>query len=89
MRDASLAEYWELLVDDLAASMKKVGSPSYQIYAVKKTGLLVTESMRPHMRDEDLVAWDEAVEEYFQQHPDERCPPASAGGTASRPRRQP
>jgi hypothetical protein len=53
-----------MMVED----MKAAGLDPAIIYAFEQTGLLVTEENRRLISDEDLAAWDDAIEEYGENH---------------------
>ena len=44
------------------------------IYAFEKLGYLVTDMNSDTFTDEELNAWDDAVQEWCDQHPDEEAP---------------
>ena len=48
----------------ILAAMKKAALPAELIYAFKKTGFLVMESMRGQYSAEDLAEWNAAIAEY-------------------------
>jgi hypothetical protein len=53
-----------MMVED----MKAAGLDPAIIYAFEQTGLLVTEENRRLIPDEDLAAWDAAIDEYEDKH---------------------
>lgn len=56
---------------ELAETMRKAGIRPALIYATEKTGLLVTEENRNLIPDIDLAEWEAAIDEYYEQHPEE------------------
>ena len=73
--DPVFPELASLSEDDLKKQMiddfQKVGIRPVLIYAFKKTGLMVTEQNNRLIPDVDLAAWNAAVEEYYELHPEE------------------
>jgi SEC-C motif-containing protein len=73
--DPILPELASLSEDDLKKQMigdfQKVGIRPVLIYAFEKTGLMVTAQNKHLIPDVDLAAWDDAVEEYYELHPEE------------------
>ena len=54
----------EKVEKEVLAAMKKAALPAELIYAYKKTGFLVMESMRGRYSAEDLAEWNAAIAEY-------------------------
>jgi SEC-C motif len=52
----------------MVEGMKAAGLHPALIYAFEQTGLLVTEENQHLIPDEDLAAWDAAIEEYERKH---------------------
>jgi len=70
--------------------MKAADLPGHLVYAWEKTGLMVTEDNRVLLSKKDLREWDEAIEEYWRLHPEERPttePPTNAPRRSGRPPR--
>ena len=66
---AALSE--EDLKKQLIDDFQKVGIRPVLIYAFEKTGLMVTEQNKHLIPDVDLAEWDDAVEEYYELHPED------------------
>lgn len=59
----------ESYINEMAHLMKEAGISPEIIYAFQKTdGLLVTEFNQHLINDKDLVAWQEAIDEYLENH---------------------
>lgn len=68
---------------------KAAGTPRHLVYAWEKTGLMVSEDNHHLLSKKDLREWDEAVEEYWRLHPEERPNPEPPGAPTRRPSRSP
>jgi predicted membrane protein len=53
--------------DVMVGLMKKIGSAPWNIYAFKKTGILMVEANRKSYPEDDIREWDEAIEEYHRR----------------------
>jgi hypothetical protein len=51
----------------IAGLMKKIGSEPWNIYAFKKTGILMVEANRKSYQEDDIREWDEAIKEYHRR----------------------
>ena len=56
----------------MVEEMRAAGMNPAFIFAFEKTGLLVTEENQHLISDEDLAAWDAAIEEYGRKHKKKR-----------------
>lgn len=61
----------DTLKREMAETMRKAGIRPALIYATEKTGLIVTEENRNLIPDIDLTEWQAAIDEYYEQHPEE------------------
>lgn len=59
------------LKKQMIADFQKAGIRPALIYAFEKTGLMVTATNKNLIPDIDLAAWDAAVEEYYDLHPED------------------
>lgn len=53
------------------ADFRRLGVRPVLIHAYEKTGLMVTDQNKHLIPDIDLAAWDAAVEEYYELHPED------------------
>ena len=53
--------------DELAAKAGEVGVSPQLIYAMKKTGRIVTENNKQFLTPAELKEWNDAIEEYHQK----------------------
>lgn len=61
LRQEALNEVWERLADAMVCQGEMTHETAY---AMKKTGLLVTEQTKHLLRDAELRVWNKALEEY-------------------------
>lgn len=54
----------QAIFDEVARAAKKAGFPSGLIYAMRKTGRMVTEQNKHLLSPEEAAEWNAAIEEY-------------------------
>ena len=54
----------------LTEAMEKSGIHPALIYAFQKTERIITEENMQYLTEDDLLEWDDALAEWFEQHPD-------------------
>jgi integrase len=52
------------LLEEMVAAGKKAGIPPDLLYAMQKTGLMVTEQNKALLSEEDLAQWNTAIAEF-------------------------
>lgn len=52
------------------------------VYAFQKLGFLVTEANKDSFTDEELEEWEDAIDEWLAENPQEERPPNGANGAA-------
>lgn len=57
---------------DMILLLKNANTPNHLIYAFEKTGRIVTSHNRDKLTDKELKEWNDAINEYFILHPEER-----------------
>ena len=58
----------------LVEAMKKAGIHPAVVYALEKTGWVVTEEKKQLLTDKDLADWEAAIAEYEAQQGTKSCP---------------
>jgi hypothetical protein len=57
--------------DEILAAMERANVRPAIIFAYQRTGMWITEINRTVHSEEELAAWDGAIDKYQQQHPEE------------------
>ena len=57
------------IMSELVKTMRKAGIDPRVIYAIKKTGRIVTKQNMRLLSESDLAEWDAALSEYDSLHP--------------------
>ena len=60
--------------DTLADVMERTGTHPAFVHAIRVCGFLVTEDNEQQWDVEDVERWDDAVDEWFDLHPDDTTP---------------